>query len=174
MEISVEIVTLTEDYETKHPIVVLFDGVDNYLLPIWIGELEARAIDVALNNTELSYPLTHDLTLSAIFALGGDLVKIVIDRLEKDRYNASIYIQQDDEIIAIDARPSDALAVALTSDTPIFVDHDVMRRGGQENPFPADLPINTKNPRKLKLKKTDIDTIEKTLKKAQQREQSLS
>ena len=105
--IPVDIVALVEEDQTQSSIVVLHDRISNRILPIWIGDPEARAIAVSLNNITMPRPLTHQLLLSTIETLGYKISKIVIDRMEAQTYFASIYLKKGaEESLQLDARPS--------------------------------------------------------------------
>ncbi|KKU79954.1 MAG: hypothetical protein UY05_C0018G0001 [Candidatus Peregrinibacteria bacterium GW2011_GWA2_47_7] len=177
MEIPVQIIALVEEQTSLNPIVVLHDRGADRVLPIWIGDAEARAIAVALNNIETPRPLTHMLFLSLSEKVGATIERIVIDRMEEHTYFATIYLNQGEKIHAIDARPSDAIAIALTRKVPIFVHEKVMNSAGQKNPFPhvpagdASAGQEQGKHRKIELSKVDLERIANVLKKAQEREQ---
>lgn len=173
MDIPVEIVALIEDEGTQSPIVILHDEKTNRVLPIWIGEPEARAIAMALNNIAVPRPLTHHLVASALAQMGGTLSKIVVDRMDQHTYYATIYVNRGQEIVKIDARPSDSIAIALNSKTPIFVAEEVMKKAGQPNPFQLPEMLKQQSgPRKIELTRDDLKRISEVLKKAQEREQA--
>lgn len=112
---------LTDD-ETQNPVVVLKSNQDERVLLMWIGDGEAQAIDLALKKVAVSRPLTHRLLANTIRGMGGTLTNIVIDRLTKGTYCASLYIRTKDSLHIIDARPSDAICLALTASCPMLVD----------------------------------------------------
>src|SRR3990167_3324499 len=120
-EIPVEIIALVEEQTSMNPIVVLRDFRTDRVLPIWIGDAEARAIAVELNAVETPRPLTHELILSAIEGMGGKVSKIVVDKVEEHTYYATIYVAVENKEIKIDARPSDSIAIALAAKAEIFV-----------------------------------------------------
>lgn len=174
--IPVEIVALVEEDQTESSIVVLHDRLTNRILPIWIGDPEARAIAVSLNNITMPRPLTHQLLLNTIAELGFSVSKIVVDRMQEQTYFATIYLKNGkDGIVKIDARPSDSIAVALASKSSIFVAKEVMDKGGQNNPFPLPTEQTTmfqqEGPRKLELSKRDLERVADTLKRAREREE---
>ncbi|MBI2453869.1 bifunctional nuclease family protein [Candidatus Peregrinibacteria bacterium] len=113
--IPVDLVALVEDQASSSPIVILHDRRQNRLLPIWIGDPEARAIAIALNRMSTPRPMTHALVLQIIEKMNGKLSRIVVDRLKNNTYFASLHINMTERAISIDARPSDAIAVALFS-----------------------------------------------------------
>lgn len=123
------------DARTGHPIVVLNDPSKRRALPIWIGMFEANAITRALDNYKPERPMTHDLLLSSIVELGYKVKHIEINELSANTYFATIVLQVNDpgekveETKPIDARPSDAIALALRAKAPIFVSPQVVAEG---------------------------------------------
>lgn len=99
-------------------------------LPIWIGPAEADAIAVEIQNVPLSRPLTHDFTCAAIDALGGSVQSVIISKLEADTFYAKVVLQVNRGQKELDCRPSDALAVAVRKDVPIFADEKVLEKAG--------------------------------------------
>jgi len=96
------------------------------VLPIWIGPAEAASIGIALEGQTRLRPMTHDFLATTIQALGSDVERIVIDRVEGSTFYATVYLQRDGHIINLDARPSDSIALALRMNVPLFVDEDVL------------------------------------------------
>lgn len=88
---------------------------------VLIGEAEAQSIALKINNAKAPRPLTHDLTISAIEQLGGHLIKAVIYKMEKDIFYSELYIKQGEQIIIIDSRTSDAVALAVRSNAPLYI-----------------------------------------------------
>lgn len=127
MEIEMKIRGLMVDPSTNMPIVLLKDTKSDALLPIWVGLYEANAIALEVEKSQTPRPLTHDLLRSAINSLNAQVKRIVVTELKDDTFYAVIWMEQNGEIISLDARPSDALALALRADCPIFVDEDVLR-----------------------------------------------
>ena len=127
MEIEMKIRGLMIDPSTNMPIVLLKDPQSEALLPIWVGSYEANATAVEVENMQTSRPLTHDLLRSSIDSLNAQIKRIVVTELKDDTFYAVIWMEQNGEIVSIDARPSDALALALRADCPIFVDEEVLR-----------------------------------------------
>ena len=111
-------------------VVILKEKETSRYLPIWIGASEAEAIALKLQGTSVPRPLTHDLMRSAIEALGGTVVSIVISDLQKDVFFAKIILNKDGTQVEIDSRPSDAIALAVRIPAPIYVEEDVLDRGG--------------------------------------------
>lgn len=127
MEIEMKIRGLMVDPSTNMPIVLLKDPQTETLLPIWVGLYEANAIALEVEKTQTPRPLTHDLLRSAIDSLNAQVKRIVVTELKDDTFYAVVWMEQNGEIISLDARPSDALALALRADCPIFVEEEVLR-----------------------------------------------
>ena len=118
------------DTRTGSPIVVLHDKNNRKALPIWIGSAEASAIIRKIENLAVSRPMTHDLIIEIIQKTGHSIDRIEINDVEKETYYATIYLKGDnDTLIEIDARPSDAIAVAIRVDAPIFISAKVLSNG---------------------------------------------
>lgn len=118
------------DTRTGSPIVVLHDKDNRKALPIWIGSAEASAIIRKIENLAVSRPMTHDLIISIIEKTGYKLNRIEINDVEKETYYATLFLINDkEEVIEIDSRPSDAIAVAIRVDAPIFVTSNVLLSG---------------------------------------------
>lgn len=134
----VHLLALLEEPFMKSPVVVLHDSVQNKVLPIWVGEPEARAIAMAYQGVELSRPLTHDLLAHTMSALGGKVWTVYITGLEAGTYFAEIEIKVRGKknMVVMDSRPSDAIVLALLMGAPIYVAQSIMNRAGQDNPFP--------------------------------------
>ena len=137
MEIEMKIRGLMVDPSTNMPIVLLKDPQSEALLPIWVGLYEANAIAMEVEKPQTPRPMTHDLLKNLIHGLNAQVQRIVVTELKDDTFYAVIWMEQDGEIVALDARPSDALALALRTDCPIFVDEDVLR-AAKVLPNPAD------------------------------------
>lgn len=170
--LPVELVALVEEENSPSPIVVLHHRETNRILPIWIGDTEARAIAIILNGIPIPRPLTHQLILNSVQAMGGRLLHIVVDRIEDQTYYATLHVDQQGKLVKIDARPSDSIALALHAKVPIFVEKSVMDAAGQVNPFPVSPPkYQQEGPRKIQLTKQDIERLSETLKMAREREE---
>ena len=111
-------------------VVILKEKETSRYLPIWIGAAEADAIAVKLQGTSVQRPLTQDLMQSVIDALGGKVNSIVINNLQKDVFFAKVVLNRDGEQFEIDSRPSDAIALAVRVQAPIYAEEDVLNRGG--------------------------------------------
>lgn len=127
VEVSVEGVFFAESDPNPQRYVLLTDG--DRRLPILIGLFEATAITVALEDAQSDRPMTHDLMRALIDRLAGKVEKIVIDDVFNKVYYAKIFLQHNGETSEIDCRPSDAIALALRTDSPIFVRQGIMSQG---------------------------------------------
>lgn len=125
-ELRVEIKGLMLDPSSNVPIVILRDVQSHLFLPIWIGVFEANAIALRIEGVEPPRPMTHDLLRSVLEGLGGQVEKIVISDLKESTFFAVIHVRQNGSVVPIDARPSDAIALALRTDAPIFVLRSVL------------------------------------------------
>ncbi len=131
--IAVTIDSVRVSLMSQHRIVVLREQDGERYLPIWIGPFEADAITIQLQEMEVSRPLTHDLLKNVIELLGGEVIRVVINDLQNDTFYARIVLQNESgETIEVDSRPSDAIALAVRADAPIYVEDEVMDRAGME------------------------------------------
>jgi bifunctional DNase/RNase len=137
MDVEMKIRGLMVDPSTQQPIVILKDLEGNTVLPIWVGLFEASAIALEVEKATTARPMTHDLLRNLIQGLNAQVQRVVVSELRNDTFFAVIWLEQGGEMITIDARPSDALALALRSDCPIFVSEDVLRTA-KVIPNPAD------------------------------------
>ncbi len=126
VEIEVQIRGLMMDPVTNMPIVILKDVESEMVLPIWVGIFEANAIAIELEKTATPRPMTHDLLRNLARGLNATVNKVVVSELKDDTFYAVIWMEQEGETVAIDARPSDAIALALRFDCPIYVNRDVL------------------------------------------------
>jgi bifunctional DNase/RNase len=126
MEIEVQIRGLMMDPITNMPIVILKDVESEMVLPIWVGIFEANAIAIELEKTATPRPMTHDLLRDLTRGLNAKVTKVVVSELRDDTFYAVIWMEQQGETVALDARPSDAIALALRWDCPIYVNRDVL------------------------------------------------
>jgi hypothetical protein len=127
MDIEVRIRGLMMDPATNMPIVVLKDVASDTVMPIWVGIFEANAIAIEIEKVAAPRPMTHDLTRNIIRHLNAQLERVVITELKDDTFLAVLWLRIGDEPLTIDARPSDAIALALRSDCPIYVSENVMQ-----------------------------------------------
>ncbi len=133
MEIEMKIRGLMMDPVTNMPIVILKDIEGKSVLPIWVGVYEANAIALEIEKVAMPRPMTHDLIRNILRGMTTGVRKVVVSELKDDTFFALIWIEHNGEMISIDARPSDALAVALRLDCPIYVDDDVLKSSKVSN-----------------------------------------
>lgn len=126
MQIEMTIKGLMVDPITNMPIIILRDKDGNRVLPIWVGIFEANAIALQIENIATPRPMTHDLLKNVIGDLNAEVQKIVVSDLRDNTFYAMIYLGSHGESIAVDARPSDAIALALRTRAPIFVEEAVI------------------------------------------------
>jgi len=141
MEVEVVIKGLTMDPITNMPIVVLRDVEGQRVLPIWVGPSEANAIALQIENVTTPRPMTHDLLRLIITELQASVQRVVVTDLKENTFYALIYLQTGGGLVAVDARPSDAIALALRAKAPIFVDEEVLTsaRSPEDAPDRADV-----------------------------------
>jgi uncharacterized protein len=126
MQIAMTIKGLMVDPVTNMPIIILRDEEGSRVLPIWVGIFEANAIALQIENVTTPRPMTHDLLKNVISDLRGHIEKIVVSDLKENTFYALIYLSVNGQPLAIDARPSDAIALALRARAPIFVEDSVI------------------------------------------------
>jgi len=126
MLVPMTIKGLMLDPVSNSPIVVLKDGQEKIFLPIWVGIFEANAIALQLENVATPRPMTHDLMRNLMKAIEARVEKVVISDLRESTFYAVIHISVGGKTIDVDARPSDAIAIALRTEAPIFVDQNVL------------------------------------------------
>jgi bifunctional DNase/RNase len=122
------VAALTFDDSTQAPILLLRSTTGSQVLPIFIGMLEAHAIGMHLDHTDLGRPLTHDLLLSRLEGLGGSVVRLEVRDLKDSTYYASLFVEQGGRAIELDCRPSDGIALALRAGAPIHVREEVLAK----------------------------------------------
>ena len=127
MEVEMRIRGLLMDPVNNSPIVILKDANSDTLLPIWVGMYEASAIQMEIEKATTPRPMTHDLLKNVLAGLNAQVHKVVVTELKDDTFYAVIWMEREGHIISIDSRPSDALALALRVDCPIYVDEEVLR-----------------------------------------------
>ena len=133
MEVEMKIRGLMMDTVTNMPIVVLKDVNGTAILPIWVGIYEANAIALEIEKVSTPRPMTHDLIRILLFGLEAGIRKIVVNELRDDTFYAVIWVEKNGELISVDSRPSDALALALRLDCPIYVDDSVIKNSKSAN-----------------------------------------
>jgi uncharacterized protein len=126
MQIEMTIKGLMVDPITNMPIIILRDKDGQRVLPIWVGLAEANAIALQMENVATPRPMTHDLLRNVIHDLKAHIQKVVVSDLKENTFYALIHLQANGEPIAVDARPSDAIALALRAQAPIFVEDRVI------------------------------------------------
>ncbi len=127
MEIEMKIRGLMMDPVTNMPVVVLKDNDGGSILPIWVGIYEANAIALEIEKVQTPRPMTHDLLKNVLLGLNVRVQKVVVNDLKEDTFYALIWMERDGQVMAIDSRPSDALALALRLDCPIYVEEQVLK-----------------------------------------------
>ncbi len=141
MEREFKIKGLIMDPLTNSPIVILQSLEKNTLLPIWVGIFEANAIALQIERIDTPRPLTHDLIKNILLQLDANVDKIVVTDLQENTFYAVIHLRMNGDHITIDSRPSDAIALALRTDAPIYVTEEVI-----------------KNSRNISLEKENLDS----------------
>jgi hypothetical protein len=124
--VEVKVQSLGLDRTSNTPVVILQEVEGTRVLPIWIGPGEASAIAMELAGMKFSRPLTHDLFASVIVGLGGTLHRVMITKVVENTYYAELIIRRDSELISVDARPSDSIAIALRMSASIFTTEDLL------------------------------------------------
>ncbi|MGB6192712.1 MAG: bifunctional nuclease family protein [Terracidiphilus sp.] len=140
MDIEVRIRGLIVDPATNMPIVVLKDVASETVMPIWVGIFEANAIAIEIEKAAAPRPMTHDLTRNLIHYLNGTLERVVITELRDDTFFATLWLRQNEDRLTVDARPSDAIALALRADCPIYVSEQVMQSAKLNTSGPPEGP----------------------------------
>ena len=132
-EVEMKIRGLMMDPVTNMPIVILKDVAGDAVLPIWVGIYEANAIALEIEKVTTPRPMTHDLIKNLLTGLDARVHKVVVNDLREDTFFAVIWLEQEGKVISVDSRPSDALALALRLDCPIFVEDEVLKTSKQSN-----------------------------------------
>jgi bifunctional DNase/RNase len=133
MEVEMKIRGLMMDPVTQMPIVILKDLAGKTVLPIWVGIYEANAIALEIEKVATPRPLTHDLIKTLLLGMETSLQKVVVSELKDDTFYAVIWLEKDGKLMSVDSRPSDALALALRLDCPIYVNEQVLRSSSTES-----------------------------------------
>jgi bifunctional DNase/RNase len=136
MQIEMTIKGLMVDPITNTPIVILRDKDGQKVLPIWVGLYEANAIAIQMENVATPRPMTHDLLRNVIQDLNASVQKVVVCDLQENTFYALIYLLLNGGTVAIDARPSDAIALALRTRAPIYVEEAVIDSAKTFDPVP--------------------------------------
>ncbi len=156
---EVKVKALLLDKTNNTPLVLLIEEESQRVIPIWIGTTEALAIGMALEKVNFSRPLTHDLVLNVMETLGAGLEKVIIDSIKGDVYYATLILKEieeeerggepisDEDRIEVDARPSDAIVLALKASIPIFVSDEIMLQAS----------VDTRNPDERKKEEEEFN-----------------
>lgn len=128
------------DPATNMPIVVLKDVASDTVMPIWVGIFEANAIAIEIEKVSAPRPMTHDLTRNLMRYMNAELERVVITELKDDTFFAVLWVRHDNESMTVDARPSDAIALALRADCPIFVSEQVLQSAKLNTQGPPEGP----------------------------------
>lgn len=147
MEVEMKIRGLIMDPVTNMPVVLLKESESETVLPIWVGVYEANAIALEIEKVSTPRPMTHDLLRNLLVGLDTTVIKVVVTELKDDTFYAVIWLDRDGEIISVDSRPSDALALALRMDCPIFVEDEVIKSSKQATS--VNETVNSEELRKL-------------------------
>ncbi len=115
---------------SQHRIIVLKEMDSERRLPIWIGACEADAITMELQDVKIARPVTHDLLIEIISEMGGTISHVMIKALNEDVFYAGIFVDKNEDMVEVDCRSSDAIAVAVRANCPIFIAPDVMEEAG--------------------------------------------
>jgi bifunctional DNase/RNase len=126
MEVEMKIRGLMMDPVNNMPIVILRDSAGSRILPIWVGVYEANAIALEIEKVATQRPMTHDLIKTLLLGMEAGVRKVVVSELKDDVFYAVIWVEREGKLTSIDSRPSDALAIALRLDCPIFVEDSVL------------------------------------------------
>ncbi len=128
MTVRMGVKALIVDPIANMPVVILRDEAEKNLLPIWVGVFEANAIALQMEGVTTPRPMTHDLLKSVIEKVEGDVVRVVINALEENTFYAQIHLRVGDREVLVDSRPSDAIALALRVNAPVFVEEGVLEK----------------------------------------------
>jgi uncharacterized protein len=127
MEIQMNVKGLMIDPITNMPIIILRDVDGGRVLPIWVGVFEANAIALQIENVQTPRPMTHDLLKNVLEDLEAQVERVVVCELRENTFYAAIHLRMQGQAIVVDARPSDAIALALRTRSPIFVEEEVIQ-----------------------------------------------
>ena len=131
MEVEMKVKSLMMDPVTQMPIVILRDPAGESILPIWVGLFEANAIALQLENISTPRPMTHDLLRSVLSTVEAQVDRIIITELKENTFYAIVRLNHNGHLVEVDSRPSDAIALALRTDSPIFVHTSVIDKAKQ-------------------------------------------
>ncbi len=128
MSVKMDVKALIVDPIANMPVVILRDADDRSFLPIWVGVFEANAIALQLEGVRTPRPMTHDLLRQTIRQLDGTVERVVITKLHENTFYAEIHLTVGGRSVVVDSRPSDAIALALRSSSPVFVEESVLEK----------------------------------------------
>ena len=140
---EVKVASLGLDKTSNTPVVILQEADGERVLPIWIGPGEASAIAMELAGMKFSRPLTHDLFTSVLRGLGSELQRVLITKVVENTYHAELILQSNGDMISLDARPSDSIAIALRAKAPIYAHEDLLEQASidiQPSEFEVESP----------------------------------
>jgi len=135
--VEVKVFGLALDEDSQVPVLILKDLAEEKSLPIWIGAMEAMAISMALNDVAMPRPMTHDLLLGVVRQMGGEVTGVEIVDLRDGTYFAEVEVTEKESTKRIDARPSDAVALALRAKAPIRVAESVLAQAATDEKVPG-------------------------------------
>jgi bifunctional DNase/RNase len=157
--IEVKIDSIRVSLMSNHRVVILKDLESERYLPIWIGPYEAEAITIQLQEVEVARPLTHDLLKTAITELGGKIIHVLVNELRSDTFYAHIVVERNGKRMEIDSRPSDAIALAVRAQVPIYVEESVMEHAAITPEEDAESPEETPSAFKDLIEGLDLDKL---------------
>jgi bifunctional DNase/RNase len=128
LTVKMSVKALIVDPIANMPVVILRDDEEKNFLPIWVGVFEANAIALQMEGIATPRPMTHDLLRNVIKQIEGTVVRVVINNLQENTFYAQIHISLGNKDFSIDSRPSDAIALALRTESPVFVEESVLER----------------------------------------------
>jgi len=157
--IEVKIDSIRVSLMSNHRVVILKDLESERYLPIWIGPYEAEAITIQLQEVEVARPLTHDLLKTTITELGGKIIHVLVNELRSDTFYANIVVERNGKRVEIDSRPSDAIALAVRAQVPIYVEESVMEHAAITPEEDAESPEETPSAFKDLIEGLDLDKL---------------
>lgn len=158
MSIRMEVKALIVDPIANMPVIILKDAEEKNFLPIWVGVFEANAIALQMEGVTTPRPMTHDLLRNLIAKIEADVVRVVINNLHENTFYAEIHLNLSGRTVKLDSRPSDAIALALRTASPVFVEESVLERSRQHDS--ADESQSSERLRKW-LEEVDPDSLGK-------------
>jgi len=160
--VEVKIESIRVSLMSQYRVVILKDLASNRYLPIWIGPYEADAITIHLQEVQVPRPLTHDLIVKIIEELDAKVERVYVSDLNNDTFYARIVLKVKDRELSIDSRPSDAVAVAVRVECPIYVNEEVMERAGVTPEEEGTVPDEDLGAFKDFIGSLDLDDLDKS------------